>query len=72
MKNLFEKIGVAFIAVISIIVLGLLVPMLVSTFIVVTTRFTLEMCTTSVLFWIFTIFGWLIASIYVNDSIKDG
>lgn len=68
-KNLFEKIGVAFVALISIIVLGLLVPMLVSTFVVLTTRTTLEECVISVPFWIFTILGWLIACIYVNDAI---
>lgn len=71
MKNLFEKVGIAFIALISIIALGLLVPMLVSTFVVLTTSSTLEQCVTSVPFWIFTILGWIISGIYVNESITD-
>lgn len=71
MKNLFEKVGIAFIALISIIALGLLVPMLVSTFVVLTTSSTLEQCVTSVLFWIFTIIGWIISGIYVNESITS-
>lgn len=71
MKKLLEQVGTAIIALTSIIVLGLLVPMLVSTFIVLTTSYTLEMCTTAVIFWIFTIIFWCIAGIYVNDAITN-
>ena len=71
MKKLLEQVGIAIIALTSIIVLGLLAPMLVSTFIVLTTSYTLEMCTTAVIFWIFTIIFWLIAGIYVNDAITN-
>ena len=71
MKKLLEQVGIAIIALTSIIVLGLLAPMLVSTFIVLTTSYTLEMCTTAVIFWIFTIIFWLTAGIYVNDAITN-
>jgi hypothetical protein len=70
MKNLINKSLEAILILLIVFILGLFVPMLITTLVVIFTKTTYcEVFTTSVVFWIFTIIGWVIAAIFVNDEI---
>lgn len=67
MKKLLNQVVIALVAMLSVIILGLFIPMLVSLFVIACTETTLSDAVTCVPFWIFTILGWILGSFYVND-----
>lgn len=70
MKNLISKILSAIIILIGIILLGMTPSILITSFIAIFTNATYEDCIVSGPFWIFSILGWICASVYVNDELK--
>lgn len=54
----------------SVFILGLFVPFMVSTFIVLTNDIvTYSDCVTIFPFWLFTLIGWIVASVYINEEV---
>ena len=70
MKTLLSKVLFALLTLVSTIVLGLIVPILFSSFISMTTPATFAECVMSIPFWIFTVLGLICAGIYINDEIR--
>lgn len=54
----------------SVFILGLFTPFMVSTFIVLTNDIvTYSDCVTTFPFWLFTLIGWIVASVYINEEV---
>lgn len=71
MKQLLKKTFEAIIILITIFLLGILIPTITSLYIVIFNNdITMTMCTNSEIFWISTIIGWCIALVYVNECTK--
>jgi hypothetical protein len=71
MKNVLNDFKKAVIILTIVFTLGLFVPMLISTFVVVFTPTTFEsIIYESVVFWIATIICWIIAGTYINESLN--
>ena len=71
MKQLLKKTFEAIIILITIFLLGILIPTITSLYIVIFNNdVTMTMCTNSEIFWISTIIGWCIALAYVNECTK--
>ncbi len=71
MKQLLKKTFEAIIILITIFLLGILLPTITSLYIVIFNNdVTMTMCTNSEIFWVFTIIGWCIALAYVNECTK--
>lgn len=67
MKNLFKRTIELVQVVLIVFFLGLLIPILISTIVVLNTKATFgEIISESVIFWIFTIIGWILAAIFVD------
>lgn len=73
MEKILFKTGEAVVVLLSILFLGNLIPTTVSMCIAICTKETFEgIITSSVVYWLFTIIGWIVAAIYINDEItKD-
>ena len=71
MKNLINKVFNTLLILLSISILGIFIPLIVSLFISILTPATFLECTTTIPFWLFTIFGWIIFTVYVNEIITD-
>lgn len=71
MKRLLNKVLEAIVVLLSIFILGLLVPMLTSLLIVSLSNTHFDECIHSGPFWIFTLIGWIVAGCYINDTITD-
>ena len=69
MKNIINHFAIAVTAVSSIILLGLLIPMLLSIFVIMTTKVTITECVQYPPFWIVAVIGWICAAIYINDIV---
>jgi|694.fasta_scaffold52593_6 hypothetical protein len=67
MKKLLLKVLEAITIVASIFVLGIVFPLLVSTFITIFTDVTMTECIVTIPFWVVTFTGWLIAGSYILD-----
>jgi hypothetical protein len=67
MKTFIENILFTLVILLSVFILGILLPTVVSSFIVLTTKTTFEECVQTGVFWIITLLGWLCASVYVNE-----
>lgn len=71
-EKLFGKMGEAFIVLLSILFLGMLVPLKIALFVYFTTDMTFAECTTySVMFWLFSFFGWIAAAVYLHDAVYE-
>lgn len=71
MKQLLKKTFEAIIILITIFLLGILIPTITSLYIVIFNNdVTMTMCTNSEIFWISTIIGWCIALLYINTCLK--
>lgn len=71
MKHLINKVFYAILILLSITILGISVPIMVSLLLTLLTPASFEQCTTSVPFWLITIIGWFISAFYVNDLITE-
>ena len=71
MRHLTFKIIEALIVVIATFVLGILFPILVSTMLTIMTKATYIDCICSVPFWIFTVLGWVVAGVYINETVTE-
>ena len=71
MKKLINQVFYALICLTSIFILGIFIPVMISLFATLSTPATFVDCTTSVPFWIFTIIGWFVSAIYVNDILTE-
>lgn len=72
MKRLLNKVLEAIVVLLSIFILGLMLPMLTSLVLVIFSNTHFDECIHSGPFWIFTLIGWFIAGCYINDAIiKD-
>ena len=71
MKQLLKKTFEAIIILITIFLLGILIPTITSLYIVIFNNdITMTMCTNSEIFWISTIIGWCIALLHINTCLK--
>lgn len=70
MKKFIKTVLFAVLILLSVLVLGFLVPTCISLFIVNTTETTMTECVQSVPFWLFTIIGSVTSSIYINEVVK--
>lgn len=72
MKHLLNSAVKALMILFIIFIMGLFVPMLITTLLVILTKTTYtEVITESVVFWLFTIIGWFMSAIFVNDELND-
>jgi hypothetical protein len=71
MKNLIKTVFNSLLILISISILGISIPLIVSLFISILTPATFLDCSVSVPFWLFTVIGWITSAVYVNDIITD-
>jgi hypothetical protein len=69
MKHLMTKTLEAILILLSIFILGIFVPFIMSLFIAMFTKNTLSECITTVPFCILALIGWLISANYLNDVI---
>lgn len=67
MKTFIKNILFTLLILLSVFILGIILPVTVSSFIVLTTKATFEECVQTGIFWFTTLLGWLCASVYVND-----
>ena len=72
MRKLFYQLSLAISIVISVFVLGILGPFMITTILVAFTSVTYcQIIGHSEIFWVFTIIGWIIAGVFINDMIKS-
>ena len=71
MKTLLNKVLEAIVVLLSIFILGLMIPMLTSLILVVSSSTHFDECIHSGQFWIFTLIGWIVAGCYINDATTD-
>ena len=72
MKNLVIKSAEAMTVLLSIFILGIFVPFLIVTFLVIFTGSHYdELIEGNVAFWIFTGIGWIVAGCYINEKIEE-
>jgi hypothetical protein len=70
MEKLIAKVGEASIVLLSILFLGMLIPLKIALLVYFTTDLTFAECTTySVMFWLFSFFGWIGSAVYINDTV---
>lgn len=69
MKHLLKKLFFALVVLLSIFILGMFVPIIISIFITITTDATLQDCIQTVPFILFSVIGVIIAGCYVNEEI---
>ncbi len=71
MRKLFYQLTLAISIVISVFVLGILGPIMITTILVSFTSVTYcQIIGHSEVFWVFTIIGWVISGVFINDMIK--
>jgi hypothetical protein len=73
MKNsviVLSKFLEALVVLITIFLLGISVPMIVSCFIAIFTEVTVSQCVSSEIFWFLSFVGVVISGIYINHSIS--
>jgi uncharacterized BrkB/YihY/UPF0761 family membrane protein len=64
-KKLLDALYIIF----SVFIIGLASPSLVSAFIALTTEAKFSECVETFPFWLFTVLGWIIGGVYVNDEV---
>lgn len=70
MERLITKVGEAAVILLSVLFLGAFVPFTIALFVYASTEATFAECTShSIVFWLFTIIGWVGASIYINEDV---
>ena len=70
MKTIIIKTLEGLLVLLSIFVLGIFVPLLISLFIIITTDTLLQECIQTAPFFLFTIIGWIVSSVYINEIIN--
>jgi len=54
----------------SVFILGLFIPFMVSTFVILTNKIVAYSdCVTTFPFWLFTMCGWIVAGVYINEEV---
>jgi flagellar biosynthesis protein FliQ len=71
MKNLIEKLAYTMLVLLSVFILGIFFPLLISVFVASTTEITFSECIKFVPFWVICFLGWFIAIFYVNEKITE-
>lgn len=71
MKTLLYKILEAIIVLLSVFILGILIPILTSLILVTFSNMQFDECICSGLFWTFTVISWFFAGTYINECYKD-
>lgn len=71
MKTLLTKFAFAIVILLTIIILGLLVPIIFSLFIVFSTPITFTDCVQTGPFWLFTIVSLVTSCAYFNDVVNN-
>jgi hypothetical protein len=71
MKHLLKKLLFALVVLLSIFILGIFVPMIISLFITMVTEATLTDCVKTAPFILFSIIGIICSAIYINEQVKD-
>ena len=66
MRFIIGKVLEAIVVIVSIIVLGMLAPMMLSIVITSFTECTMDDCFQSVPFWLFSIIGMVASGVYIN------
>jgi flagellar biosynthesis protein FliQ len=71
MKNLIQKLAYTMLVLLSVFILGIFFPLLISVFVASTTKITFSECIEFVPFWVICFLGWFIAIFYVNEKITE-
>jgi len=71
MKHLLKKLLFALVILLSMFILGIFVPMIISLFITMVTESTLADCVKTAPFILFSITGNICSAIYINEQLKD-
>lgn len=72
MKTTLKTLLNGILILLSIFLLGIFFPILVSLLLIINTNISLEECIITNTFWIFTIVGWFVAAIFmVEQFIKN-
>lgn len=70
MERLITKVGEAVVILLSVLLLGAFVPFTIALFVYASTEATFAECTShSIVFWLFTIIGWIGAYSYINEDV---
>ncbi len=69
-KNLIKEVLLAVIVLISGVILGFTIPTTISFIIAILTEFTFIECTSSVIFWVFSLIGTAGGYCYINHVNK--
>jgi hypothetical protein len=64
-RKLLEALYIIF----SVFIIGIAFPVLVSAFIALTTEVKFSDCVETPPFWLFTLLGWIVGGVYVNDKV---
>lgn len=71
MKTIIKKTFFALVVLLSIFILGIFIPTLLSLFVVVTnSSVTLNDAFTSQPFWLLCIFGMICSTVYINSQVR--
>jgi hypothetical protein len=68
MRNTLNSSLNLMITILCTLILGILPSFIISSFVVILTNATYNDCATSGPFWVLTLFGWLMAGIYLSDN----
>jgi len=71
MKHLLKKLLFALVVLLSIFILGIFVPMIISLFIIITTEATLIDCIQTVPFILFSVIGCIISGLYISHELEN-
>ncbi len=71
MKHLLKKLFFALVVLLSIFILGIFVPMIISIFISIVTNATLQDCIQTVPFILFCVIGNIISACYISIQLEN-
>jgi hypothetical protein len=69
MKNLLNKVLLAIVTIMSVFILGMLFPGLVSIFLIITDQADVRDILQSGPFWVVSFIGWFMSIFYINDAL---
>ena len=71
MKTILNKILEGMLVIVGIFTLGVTPSMTISVFVCIFTKTTMLDCVTFAPFWLLSLLSWIIAGVYINESVRD-
>lgn len=69
---IFEKLIEAIIILLSVFILGVFIPFLIASLVVLSTDTTYcQIIGGGALFWVFSVIGWIISAVYINEMVTE-